>query len=71
MQKTRAAKRVTKSLSETAAAEAMWLYYRDNKSQLISEVKGNRDYILAQIVAGVSVAHAFAQFTRAPESVKT
>lgn len=69
MQKSTAAEIVAKPLSENAAAEAMWLYYRDNKTQLVSEVKENRDYILAQIVAGVSAAQAFAQFTRVPEPV--
>jgi hypothetical protein len=71
MQKSPAAEFVAKPLSENAAAEAMWLYYRDNKTQLVSEVRDNRDYILAQIASGVPAAKAFARFTRAPEPAKS
>lgn len=56
----------------SAAAEAMWAYYKDNKPQLRSDIRDYRDHILAQLSAGADVASVFAPFVRpaTPETVK-
>ena len=60
---------VAKPLTENAASEVMWLYYRDNKTQLVSHVGEYRDFIHAQIAAGVPAELEFARFLRPPEPI--
>lgn len=57
-------------LSSAQAAEALRVFYRDNKVQLHSRAKAHKDVLLAQLMAGVPVAHAFAPFLLPPEPVK-
>lgn len=47
---------------EDAAAQRMWVYYRDHKAQLVSRTRGCRDAILADLIAGVPVETAFAPY---------
>jgi hypothetical protein len=39
-------------LTESRAAEIMWVYYRDRKTQLISDIKDYRASILAALMQG-------------------
>ena len=59
-----------KPLSEDQAAQAMWLYYRDNKARLVSHVREYRDAILSQLMAGAPVEGVFAPYLRPIEQVK-
>ncbi len=55
------------AISENKAAVLMWEYYRDNKAMLVAEVREYRDYILAQLMLGKTVASVFLQFTKVEE----
>ncbi len=68
MRKATAAVCATKTLSESQAADAMWVYYRQHKGELITDIREYRDFILAELGKGVSAEKVFAQFARAPES---
>jgi len=57
-------------LSEDAAAQAMWLYYRDHKAQLITDIRDYRAGILGQLMAGVAVEVAFAPYFKPTEPAK-
>ena len=52
--------------TEAKAADAMWLYYRDHKDQLLIDIKEYRDGILAKLVAGEPVEQVFAPYARPP-----
>ena len=67
MKKAATAVCATKTLSEGQAAEAMWVYYKQHKAELMTDIKEYRDYILAELVKGVSAEKVFLQFVRAPE----
>lgn len=58
-------------LTEEAAAQAMWLYYRDHKLLLITDIKEYRADILAQLTAGVAVEDVFAQYFKPAQPVKS
>jgi hypothetical protein len=58
------------SLTESQAAEIMWVYYRDNKSQLITDIKEYRASILARLMDGMAVEQVFAPFARLAEPVR-
>jgi hypothetical protein len=47
----------------------MWVYYRDQKAQLVSDAREYRDFIHTQIVSGIPVEQVFAQFSRPPEPI--
>lgn len=64
MQKPATALRKTKAQRENQAAEDMWIYYRDHKTQIVANVKKYRDFILGELIQGRPVAQVFAQFTR-------
>lgn len=57
-------------LSEDAAAQAMWLYYRDHKQQLIADIRDYRAAILAQLMAGTAAEVVFAPYFRPAEPAK-
>ena len=65
-----AADRESVPLTESQAAEVMWLHYRDNKSQLISDIKEYRAGILANLMDGMAVAQVFAPFVKPAEAAK-
>jgi hypothetical protein len=54
-------------LTEDAAAQAMWVYYRDHKAQLITDIREHRASILAGLMAGVAVQDAFAPYVKPAE----
>jgi hypothetical protein len=58
------------TLTEEAAAQAMWLYYRDHKLQLITDIREYRAGILAQLSAGVAVEDVFAPYFKPAEPAK-
>ena len=62
MQQPTAADRPVKSRTENQAAEAMWIYYRDHKAELSSDVKNFRDVILSELMLGASAEQVFARF---------
>ena len=47
---------------EDEAVEAMWVYYRDHRAELIEEIKEFRKEILAGLVAGQPPAEVFAPY---------
>jgi hypothetical protein len=59
-----------KALTESQAAEIMWVHYRDNKTQLISDIKEYRAGILAQLMEGVPVEQVFAPYFKPAEPAK-
>lgn len=59
-----------KSMSEDEATQIMWVYYRDNKSQLVAHIKEYRAHILEQLMAGVAVDQVFAPFFKPVETAK-
>jgi hypothetical protein len=65
-----AANRALPPLSESQAAEIMWVYYRDHKSQLISDIKEYRAGILATLMDGMPAAQVFAPFAKPAEPAK-
>lgn len=69
--KTKAGSAPLTPLTEDAAAQAMWLFYRDHKPQLITDIKEYRAGILAQLVAGVPVEKVFAPYFRPAEPAKS
>lgn len=70
MLQARIAEPVVEPLSESQAAQAMWIYYRDHKADLNPDIKEYRDFIFSQLMDGTPVEQVFAQFTVAPEPVK-
>lgn len=50
--------------TDAKAAEAMWIYYRDHKDLLLTDIKEYRDCILAKLVAGEPVEQVFAPYAR-------
>lgn len=65
-----AASGTSPSRTESQAAEVMWLYYRDNKAQLIDDIKEYRASILANLMAGMAVEQVFAPFAKPAEPAK-
>lgn len=57
-------------LNEDAAAQAMWLYYRDHKPQLVDDIRDYRTALLAQLMAGVAVEEVFAPYFRPAEPAR-
>jgi hypothetical protein len=53
-----------------AAAQCMWVYYRDHKSQLVSHVREYRAAILAGLITGVPVQTAFAPYFKPADTAK-
>ena len=51
-------------VSQAEAADAMWIYYRDNKLSLMPDTKEHREQILAQLKAGVSIEEVFAPYRK-------
>lgn len=66
-----AANRALPPLSESQAAEIMWVYYRDHKSQLISDIKEYRAGILTQLMDGKPATQVFAPFAKPAEPAKS
>ena len=58
---------VVKSVSETQAAQEMWIYYKDNKAVLASDIREYRDFILGRLMQGISSVEAFAPFMQSTE----
>lgn len=58
-------------LTEQQAAEIMWVYYRDNKPQLISDIKEYRAGILAGLMGGTAVEQVFAPYFKPAEPIKS
>ena len=57
-------KRAAKLQKETEAAQAMWMYYRDNKPSLSNNIRNHREVILQGLLAGVPVELAFAPYAK-------
>ncbi len=55
------------ALTESEAAEVMRLYYRDNKAQLITDIKEYRSSILCELMRGIPVEQVFVPFVRPAE----
>lgn len=53
-----------------AAAQCMWMYYREHRSQLVIHVREYREVILSDLIAGVPVETAFAPYRRPVEPAK-
>ena len=49
----------------------MWLFYRDHKLRLITDIRAYRAGILAQLIAGVAVEDVFAPYFRPAEPAKS
>lgn len=64
------AKRKAHLLTEEQAAEIMWVFYRDNKLQLIGNIKEYRVGILAKLMDGMAVEQVFAPYFKPAESTK-
>ena len=62
--------KITTPRKEDDAAEAMWLYYKDNKAKLISDIKEYRAGILAQLMAGLAVEEVFAPYLKPVEPTR-
>lgn len=58
------------TLPERAAAEAMWVYYRDHKPLLITDIRDYRAGILTQLMAGLAVEDVFAPYFKPAEPAK-
>ena len=58
-------------LTEVDAAQTMWLFYRDHKLRLITDIRAYRAGILAQLIAGVAVEDVFAPYFRPAEPAKS
>lgn len=54
-------------LTEEAAAQAMWLYYREHKMLLIADIGAYRSGILARLMAGDAVEEVFAPYLKAAQ----
>lgn len=63
-QSVQASPQTSASLSEEQAAQLMWDYYRDHKSQLISDIKEYRETILRDLMRGVPAVTVFAAYSR-------
>ena len=57
-------------LTEGQAAEIMWMYYRDNKARLVSDIKEYRAGILVKLMDGIAVEEVFAPFVKPAEPPK-
>ena len=55
------------AVTEGKAAVAMWQYYRDNKANLVADIREYRDYILGELMQGKAAEDVFKQFTKAYE----
>jgi hypothetical protein len=71
MQEATTANHDIKLLTETQAAQAMWTFYKSNKSQIHRDVREFRDAILAKLMQGDAVEKVFAPFMMDPEPVVT
>jgi hypothetical protein len=54
-------------VSESKAAVIMWDYYKENKANLVADIREYRDYILGELMQGKTAAAVFGQFTKAQE----
>jgi len=54
-----------KSVAFDIAAQAMWAYFRDNKSLLMVDVRLHRETILKELMRGAPVARVFEPYFRA------
>lgn len=61
------ASRTANVLTEAQAAGIMWVYYCDNKLQLVSEVGAYRAAILAALMEGTAVEQVFAPYFKPVE----
>ena len=52
------------SLTESQAAEVLWLFYRDRKAELIADIRLYRDNILAQLMQGRPAQEVFAPYAK-------
>lgn len=64
------AERALQPLTESQAAEIMWVYYRDSKSLLVSDIKEHRAGILTKLMDGLAVEQVFAPFVKTAEPAK-
>ncbi len=62
MTKATSADHQKKPLAEQKAAQQMWIYYKANKANLISNIRGHRESILAELRQRVSPDAAFAPY---------
>ena len=56
------------ALKERDALEAMWFYYRDNRTKLSRDIGKHRDAIVEQLKQGLPAEQVFAPFVIAPPS---
>ena len=57
-------------LVQQQAAETMWAFYRNHKTQLVEEVRSCREEILAALIQGVPVEQVFAPYFRPAAAVQ-
>lgn len=66
MQKS-ASESVVQLLSESQAAQEMWLYYKENKALLAHDIKEYRELILSNLMQGQAAIEVFAPFMQSAE----
>lgn len=49
-------------VTEAVAAQTMWIHYKENKAQLIPDIREYRDYILTRLMQGAGAKQVFEQF---------
>ncbi len=53
------------AVSESKAAVIMWDYYKENKANLVADIREYRDYILCELMQGKAAEAVFGRFTKA------
>jgi hypothetical protein len=57
-------------LKEDDAAQVMWTYYKDRKSQFVDHIREYRGAILSALMAGEPVEAVFAPYVRPAQPAK-
>jgi len=57
-------------LTEDAAAQVMWLCYREHKPQLVADIRDYRAGILSQLMPGLPVDDVFASYFKPAEPAR-
>lgn len=58
-------------ITEEAAAQAMWQFYRAHKAQLLTDIRDYRADILSQLMAGLPADDVFAPYYKPSETTRT
>lgn len=57
-------------LTEAAAADLMWAYYKDRKAQFVDHIREYRGEILSLLMAGVPAESVFAPYVKPPQPAR-